>query len=143
MRQRLSYLNCVSTLRFNARTPGGVRPQRRQYAPDAGRVSIHAPRAGCDHMFSGENCPSSVFQSTHPGQGATCSLTDTRQYLGVSIHAPQAGCDQASSTGKNGTLSFNPRTPGGVRHWLSQLKDTDKCFNPRTPGGVRLTWLWL
>jgi len=111
-------------------------------------------------MFSGENCPSSVFQSTHPGQGATCSLTDTRQYLGVSIHAPQAGCDQASSTGKNGTLSFNPRTPGGVRRMqvvqdeafyvvsihaprvgcdlnpgVIQLKIS--CFNPRTPGGVR------
>ena len=37
-------------------------------------------------------------------------------------------------------LSFNSRTPGGVRQrGFSPLATTSTCFNSRTPGGVRLT----
>ena len=35
-------------------------------------------------------------------------------------------------------ISFNPRTPGGVRHSIFTVPAPRKCFNPRTPGGVRL-----
>ena len=33
--------------------------------------------------------------------------------------------------------SFNPRTPGGVRHKQAKPISARKSFNPRTPGGVR------
>ena len=36
-----------------------------------------------------------------------------------------------------GYLSFNPRTPGGVRQQLFNGVSITKSFNPRTPGGVR------
>ena len=57
------------------------------------------------------------FQSTHPGWGATPSAGD------YSILA----------------ASFNPRTPGGVRHNSHPRRWRRLCFNPRTPGGVRLS----
>ena len=56
-------------------------------------VSIHAPQAGCDRI----------------------PVNATTDFL-VSIHAPQAGCDRISPSVVNSSRSFNPRTPGGVRH---------------------------
>ena len=57
---------------FNSRTPGGVRPEKEKILNRLQRVSIHAPREGCD---------------------------GTRSYqmieLSVSIHAPREGCDRS------------------------------------------------
>ena len=106
-------------------------------------VSIHAPREGCDSSFnmpdnvrSGFNSrtpggvrlhrgyclfPSSEFQFTHPGRGATPrGASDRYEQLGfnsrtpggvrrayvpphlqiaeVSIHAPREGCDSSTDT---------------------------------------------
>ena len=78
----------------------------------------------------------------------------------VSIHALLAECDQSSTGEQPGTMSFNPRTPCGVRRgqqdciadcWEFQSthslrsaternqnnEESDYCFNPRTPCGVR------
>ena len=77
-------------------------------------VSIHAPRAGCDFIAGNLLYLFFLFQSTHPGRGAT-------------LYNHQKGQTQC----------FNPRTPGGVR--LSSRCTTlgQDSFNPRTPGGVR------
>ena len=56
-----------------------------------------------------------MFQFTHPGRGATCSLV---------TYSPS-------------TYSFNSRTPGGVRHSMTTEEMPVRCFNSRTPGGVR------
>ena len=101
-------------------------------------ISIHAPRVGCDHIFVDNVVLIIIFQSTHPGWGATRpTLGETKMI----VH-------------------FNPRTPGGVRHifvdnvvliiifqsthpgWGATrptLGETKMIvhFNPRTPGGVR------
>ena len=57
------------------------------------RVSIHAPREGCDYVFFTAS-DVDKFQFTHPGRGAT---QDKRQHYQqeqeVSIHAPREGCD--------------------------------------------------
>ena len=82
----------------------------------ASRISIHAPRAGCDQIiFKGMDKP--AFQSTHPVRGATDELLEENNgltnfnprtpcgvrpeehgfnglHLAISIHAPRAGCDQ-------------------------------------------------
>ena len=64
------------------------------YCHEQGKeVSIHAPREGCDVYSFFLSCLFKLFQFTHPGRGAT---------------------------GRGGvtpplTLSFNSRTPGGVR----------------------------
>ena len=100
---------------FNSRTPGGVRPRRVSFKsfsiafqfthPGRGatekerilnrlqRVSIHAPREGCDSK--------SVL---------------VRVFSAVSIHAPREGCDRKYQSATTNRLSFNSRTPGGVRH---------------------------
>ena len=101
---------------FNPRTPGGVR--RRRY----NRFANYA-----------------LFQSTHPGWGATfagSNITDCQFH--ISIHAPRVGCDDDLLYHIARYLYFNPRTPGGVR--LSDIPSISTLilyFNPRTPGGVR------
>ncbi len=59
---------CVSS--FNSRTPGGVRQERGQAFHQGYRVSIHAPREGCDN-----------------------TLVVRLLRIVVSIHAPREGCD--------------------------------------------------
>ena len=107
---------------FNPRTPCGVRPTSfsgeyvsslfQSTHPVRGatifaihrgafkRISIHAPRAGCDSDNVRHSIDVLGFQSTHPVRGAT------RCTLGYEI------------TGFN----FNPRTPCGVRLWTQRLK---------------------
>ena len=94
----LFYLLLTSLLNFNPRTPGGVRPHLRAVGTKSSLISIHAPRVGCDSLSfnvidvdndfnprtPGGVRPSntfahlratSIFQSTHPGRGATfCSF---------------------------------------------------------------------
>ena len=102
------------------------------------RISIHAPREGCDtqcqkhsfprwHYFNprtprGVRHPESRFRdrrgriSIHaPREG--CDKGDTYYTLenGISIHAPREGCDVAQRLGIRIPKYFNPRTPRGVR----------------------------
>ena len=42
---------------------------------DIERISIHAPREGCDRLPFVVGVVVAAFQSTHPGRGATCPLT--------------------------------------------------------------------
>ena len=57
---------------FNPRTPCGVRhvPNREMSRPK--RISIHAPRVGCDFTSTTSSWCLARFQSTHPVWGATC-----------------------------------------------------------------------
>ena len=127
-----------------------------------GFVSIHAPREGCDLSVLPVMCHSVLFQFTHPGRGAT------------SLRPPLASFQpqfQFTHPGRGATLqiklyllvqvSFNSRTPGGVRRSrrsndayrnpVSIHAPREGCdgtrnyqmigskgFNSRTPGGVRL-----
>ena len=80
-------------IRFNPRTPRGVRRSTSTQQRSIAVVSIHAPRAGCDqcptflscvpcsfnprtprgvrHMVAPRHVRDAVFQSTHPARGAT------------------------------------------------------------------------
>ena len=101
-------------------------------------VSIHAPWEGCDYRERHCQIAAPLFQFTHPGRGATRRLSTVAPRL----------------------LSFNSRTPGGVRphrHHRGcrqcEFQFTHpgrgatlscrlviciwSCFNSRTPGGVR------
>ena len=57
------------------------------------KVSIHAPREGCDQ------------------RGRTIINA-----VDVSIHAPREGCDLVKRLTRGYPGGFNSRTPGGVRH---------------------------
>ena len=63
------------------------------------RISIHAPRAGCDVAALYEYGGCRIFQSTHPVRGAT------------KVKAWPSSAD----------WYFNPRTPCGVRHACSVI----------------------
>ena len=101
-------------------------------------VSIHAPREGCDVVNLTTSLTRDMFQFTHPGRGAT----------------PEQLADATSNP------CFNSRTPGGVRRLRvveeecavefqfthpgrgATVERHDLCsiragFNSRTPGGVR------
>ena len=57
---------------FNPRTPRGVRRAADAPTPPTLRISIHAPREGCDCEWVTRNGKIyQEFQSTHPARGAT------------------------------------------------------------------------
>ena len=79
-----------------------------------------------------------VFQFTHPGRGATDKERILNRLQRVSIHAPREGCDSSGHDLGNINLSFNSRTPGGVRLSVADSLGRNSIgFNSRTPGGVR------
>ena len=122
---------------FNSRTPGGV------------RLTIYSIILSTIR-----------FQFTHPGRGATVDGYIDDLLIVVSIHAPREGCDFSSTRIVARSMSFNSRTPGGVRQAKEESESASALFqfthpgrgatadavredtpyigfNSRTPGGVR------
>ena len=75
-------------------------------------VSIHAPREGCDGIATEALIYLVAFQFTHPGRGAT----------------------RASATRSRSLISFNSRTPGGVRLDAVVKGVESKAFQFTHPG---------
>ena len=122
------------------------------------RVSIHAPRVGCDVTSVGLPCGLSMFQSTHPVWGATRLWRTTGRHQAVSIHAPRVGCDhlpliciyfaafqsthpvwgatfEVSSARMHDLFqSTHPVWGATATRWCPC---SSRGFNPRTPCGVR------
>ena len=96
---------------FNSRTPGGVRPEH------------------TDSRSLGE-----MFQFTHPGRGATRTFSFTDLIRLVSIHAPREGCDLLRCENPAVEVSFNSRTPGGVRPFSLMRFPPMKRFQFTHPG---------
>ena len=139
---------CIVPSDFNPRTPCGVRPGRLRRWQCLRRISIHAPRVGCDHFRPGNRRGNNPFQSTHPVWGATRNVRNTLPRLSnfnprtpcgvrrgeykqemyvalISIHAPRVGCDMASGQSRSSSSNFNPRTPCGVRHGVHFNRSLD------------------
>ena len=111
----LMFATCDNIM-FQSTHPGWGATISELYDDSKYRVSIHAPRVGCDGFY----------------WMALNSMI-------VSIHAPRVGCDDISALSDGKTTCFNPRTPGGVRRTYRQESMKRRwSFNPRTPGGVRL-----
>ena len=79
-------------LRFNSRTPCGVRRQ----------TCVLSPRT-------------KSFNSRTPCGVRPAYISFVGQLINVSIHAPRAGCDDSSISALARSLGFNSRTPCGVR----------------------------
>ena len=125
---------------FNSRTPGGVRPQQGKDINYEAKVSIHAPREGCDSPAVVRAHTPIMFQFTHPGRGATQSFprffglfekfqfthpgrgaTESRKQLFIDAQMfqfthPGRGATPAPWRISASSTGFNSRTPGGVRH---------------------------
>ena len=57
------------------------------------KISIHAPREGCDVPSCLAIAAPFLFQSTHPVRGATGARHLAFDGFLISIHAPREGCD--------------------------------------------------
>ena len=124
---------------FNPRTPYGMRRSIWFVINHNCIISIHAPLTGCD---------------SRPSISSSSSF--------ISIHAPLTGCDKMVQSLLIENLYFNPRTPYGMRQYMTlrcsatvtfqsthPLRDATQVadstcdnsnnFNPRTPYGMRLT----
>ena len=127
---------------FNPRTPRGVRHTREiltrkpttfqsthpargattieRALTRAGYVSIHAPRAGCDHGRQEVGMGAAGFNPRTP-RGVRLKVNlRARPFSEVSIHAPRAGCDRGLLWQGRTRLGFNPRTPRGVRRLVGR-----------------------
>ena len=137
------YNSGTASCYFNPRTPRGVRRPECPIPGGSRRISIHAPREGCDAARAASMLAGAV----------------------ISIHAPREGCDRVPTGLQQSDLHFNPRTPRGVRHfaapillWQFRFQSTHPArgatarsgatcvypgdFNPRTPRGVRHRLSW-
>ncbi len=74
------------------------------------RISIHAPREGCDrlHVVDGVGDLISIHA---PREGCDRLVRQVVVASTISIHAPREGCDRSGSRSRRGTGYFNPRTP--------------------------------
>ena len=63
--------------------------------PEGWTISIHAPRAGRDKLTGLVQGSNIIFQSTRPVRGATPHAAPVwHDRPGISIHAPRAGRDE-------------------------------------------------
>ena len=125
----------TNPLCFNSRTPGGVRLLSVASLPTLGRVSIHAPREGCDAEGSGDQPQASRVSIHAPREGCDLPAYPVDTNNDVSIHAPREGCDckrARRSLGMHG--SFNSRTPGGVRRTYWRGRRSGPGFQFTHPG---------
>ena len=126
----------LGRMRFNPRTPCGVRPppatppgQRASFNP---RTPCGVRRNKCTLRFPHKQFQSTHslrsatiidagpngfrgFQSTHSLRSATRTYGRLAFFAPVSIHALLAECDYDIITRTGGHICFNPRTPCGVR----------------------------
>ena len=101
------------------------------------KISIHAPRGGCDPYRTMQDWEAGNFNprtprgvrrmhhlrlsrgdaiSIHAPRGGCDEWIYTNAEIGyISIHAPRGGCDGQCVGGRCHALYFNPRTPRGVR----------------------------
>ena len=108
--------------------------------PEGWTISIHAPRAGRDKLTGLVQGSNIIFQSTRPVRGATPIFPRCGVDRLISIHAPRAGRDamfgnmQTESTLFQSTRPVRGATPG-----RRGLRAEPPHFNPRAPCGARPT----
>ena len=100
-------------------------------------ISIHAPRAGSDHLAPKYLPILEQFQSTLPVRGATPSRSCRGGGRYISIHAPRAGSDLvALAIHTIYIISIHaPRAGSDLGVNVNVFYGAD--FNPRSPCGER------
>ena len=101
------------------RTPQGVRRLCAACFRHRCRISIHAPRKGCDLAQTRRNSPQDI--SIHaPRKGCDVSRILWPSSVNISIHAPRKGCDCDCAVFRFGGGLFQSTHParGATRTWL-------------------------
>ena len=145
---------------FNPRTPCGVRQGRGRDLQRHDRISIHAPRVGCDAACLATTTAATYFNPRTPcGVRRAAPLDDigcrgnfnprtpcgVRPHphgllglpLVISIHAPRVGCDHYFVPCPHcRKISIHAPRVGCDNFSVRRFRPPDH-FNPRTPCGVR------
>ena len=124
----------VPSRMFQFTHPGRGATESKKLWSSVLRVSIHAPREGCDWIVSLVSVLTVLFQFTHPGRGATACKSTAPSDQAVSIHAPREGCDVLLLLTLLEFSRFNSRTPGGVRHRVGRSLNKATEFQFTHPG---------
>ena len=147
-------------LMFQFTHPGRGATDTRHLSRIVYRVSIHAPREGCDSQRPPWRRRIRCFNSRTPGgvRPQFFQLGDVE--VAVSIHAPREGCDLAQAVNVDPFALFQFTHPGrgattagalcldlllvsihapreGCDRTTKRTKYVHCGFNSRTPGGVR------
>ena len=125
-----------------------------------GKISIHAPRTGSDHIYAhfplgaGNFNPRSPHGERRARRWTACGLygisihaprtgsddvvVAPRLFLNISIHAPRTGSDLQLPEIPEVEPYFNPRSPHGERPDRAHRRaGAAEDFNPRSPHGER------
>ena len=101
------------------------------------RISIHAPRKGCDELPVFRRGAHDHFNPRTPCGVRLNNITIIQGDTYISIHAPLAGCDAVRGGGVlPPPISIHAPLAGCDRP-ARALPSRTKYFNPRTPCGVR------
>ena len=126
--------NSIQVYYFNPRTPGGVR----RIAPPIRRAREYFnPRTpgGVRPIYANGIIYDLIFQSTHPGWGATRDTIPTRKPSAISIHAPRVGCDFCNSGNKIQQKCISIHAPRvGCDFAIPATKSNKNVFQSTHPG---------
>ena len=87
--------------------------------------------------FVGSSC-TGRFQSTLPARGATQTDDDGIGRKLFQSTLPARGATPYTSSARQASADFNPRSPHGERHATTRVPLPVNYFNPRSPHGERL-----
>ena len=115
----------ITAVLFQSTHPARGATRSYQCYEQGTRISIHAPREGCDAWMMALACFSSSFQSTHPARGATPGVCASVVQTQISIHAPREGCDGAESIDDVWAVIISIHAPreGCDRKYDAELKE--------------------
>ena len=146
---------------FQSTPSGGKATCLRSYPAHCAGVSIHAFRGEGDvdrrltrwqcrgfnprlpggrrHNTRVQFAGSGAFQSTPSGGKATRLPLEEPHVLAVSIHAFRGEGDLAAERVRRGDCGFNPRLPGGRRHFHTSTPTSAPLRFQSTPSGGKAT----
>ena len=93
VRPRTTKRNLMMPRNFNPRTPCGVRQEKGCFVHQAGSISIHAPRVGCDGKAGAFPLQVHWISIHAPRVGCDRDGVVCHILKRISIHAPRVGCD--------------------------------------------------
>jgi len=124
---------CRAGLEFQSTHPARGATTKEQQPKQSRKISIHAPREGCDLVPQRPTTSTCDFNPRTPRGVRPGRLIRDLCRKAISIHAPREGCDHRTNWTDGRRWYFNPRTPRGVRPVRSQNPNKGDLFQSTHP----------